>query len=255
MQLADQPAARAGVLAQHHGAGRARPDAHLVFQRDGAQIVSMPGAVVLQTARHQEQRQSFDAGGRVRRARQHQVDDVVRHIVLAPGDIDLAPDEQPGVPVRPRQRAHRRQIRTRLRFRQAHGGGPFTADQRWHIQAAQGRVCRGPPALRLRRPRFPAHRKGEVRAAPDFGRRGRDQHGQRLSAPGLRRRQRRPAIGAELAPGGGEARSGDHPLSPTDARPAHHPCDSRATEPRAPCARRPPAPPRRSRRASPHAAP
>ncbi len=195
---------------EHHGAGRARADAHLVFQRDGAQIVVDPAPVILQTARHQEQRQAFDTGRRLGCAREHQVHDVVGQIVLAPGDIELVARQPPRGPVRLRERADGRQVRPRLRLGQAHGGGPLAADQRRQIRGAQGRIAmylqRDDGAHRGLR----AHRKGEIGPGPDFGRGGREQQGQRLPAPGLRRGQRRPARGAELLPGGRKSGGGGH---------------------------------------------
>ena len=42
-----------------------------------------------QEFRHQEQRDALGAGGRIGQARQHEMHDVVGHVVLAIGDEDL----------------------------------------------------------------------------------------------------------------------------------------------------------------------
>ena len=78
--LADQVADRAVVVPERHDAGGAGVDAELVLQRDAAHVVARPERAVGldQELRDQEQRDAARAGRRVRRARQHHVDDVRR---------------------------------------------------------------------------------------------------------------------------------------------------------------------------------
>ena len=69
---------------------------------------------VHQELRHDEQRDALHAFGRVRRAREHEVDDVLGHVVLAVGDEDLGAEELVGaVALRLGARAHQRRGRSR----------------------------------------------------------------------------------------------------------------------------------------------
>jgi hypothetical protein len=90
-----------------------------------------PGAVrVRQELRHQEQRDALRAFRCVRQARQHQVDDVFRHVVFAGRDEDLrAGDFVGAVGLRLGLRAQQAQVGAAVGFGQAHGAGPFARDQ------------------------------------------------------------------------------------------------------------------------------
>ncbi len=152
--LADAPADRAGadlalVLAVEQDAGRAGGDTKLVFERGAPDVVAparaaVPlatclathpaGAVVRSFAtdvfRHGEERDALDAFGRIRRAREHEMQDVLCQIVFAPGDEDLlSRDTIAAVRLRDRLRAHERQVGTRLWLGQVHRAGPLAADQ------------------------------------------------------------------------------------------------------------------------------
>ena len=89
--LADEPARRAAVVAEDHGAGRRGVDAELVLDAAAAHVVARAQRAVGvdQKLRHQEQRDAARAGRRIGQARQHEMDDVVGQIVLAIGDEDL----------------------------------------------------------------------------------------------------------------------------------------------------------------------
>ena len=86
--LADQPAG--GAVVVHH-AGRVAVDAHLLFDRAAGDAVARAERAVGvdHELRHDEQRDALGAGRRAFDARQHQVDDVLRQVVLAGGDEDL----------------------------------------------------------------------------------------------------------------------------------------------------------------------
>ncbi|MDT4847825.1 hypothetical protein FQZ97_818980 [compost metagenome] len=78
--------------------------------------------------RHDEQAHALDAGGRVGQAGQHQVDDVVGHVVLTGADEDLvAGDLVAAVGQRFGLGAHQAQVGAAVRFGQAHGAGPLAA--------------------------------------------------------------------------------------------------------------------------------
>ena len=129
--LADQIADRTVGVAVGHHAGRAAVDAELVLDGDAFHIVafSQAAAGVDQEFRHDEQRNAFHALRRVRRAREHHVDDVLRHVVLAPGDEDLGAVNPEMIAFGQGSRAYRGKIRTRLRFGEIHRPGPFAGHQ------------------------------------------------------------------------------------------------------------------------------
>ena len=102
VQVADQFADGAAIVAVGHDAGRAGVDADLSLQRDAAQIVASAGRTVGfgQKLRHDEQRDALAARRRIRRPGQHEMNDVLGQVVLAIGDEDLLPADSPGVAVR-----------------------------------------------------------------------------------------------------------------------------------------------------------
>ena len=98
----------------------------------GPEIIARPQrAVVLDLILGgQEQADALHAGRGIRGARDDQVADVLRRIVVAPGNEDLLARKQPAaVSVRPGDRGEGREIRPGLRLGQAHGAGPFARDQ------------------------------------------------------------------------------------------------------------------------------
>ena len=111
--LANQITDRAALISEAHHGGGAAVDAQLVLQRYATHVVACAQATVCidQEFGHDEQGDAFHPGRRVRQAGQHQMDDVVRHIVLAPGDEDfLAADAIAAVSLRHRLAAHLSQI-------------------------------------------------------------------------------------------------------------------------------------------------
>jgi hypothetical protein len=130
--LADQRADRAAVIAELQHRGRAGLDAELVFDRHAMRVVARAQRTVGvdQELRHDEQRDALHARRRVRRARQHEVDDVLGHVVFAVGDEDLGAEDLIGaVALRLGAGAHGGQVGAGLRFGQVHGAGPFAGDQ------------------------------------------------------------------------------------------------------------------------------
>ena len=133
VRLADQVAHRAGFAAgteravaeAEHGVGDT-PLAHLVIQPGQRHVVALADRPVGldQVLRHDEQRDALRARGTARNLGQHQVDDVVRHLVLGARDPHLRP-EQPVRAVVPRLGAGEDvgQRRARLRLRQRHRAG------------------------------------------------------------------------------------------------------------------------------------
>src|SRR5690606_25109796 len=70
------------ITVLQHGRGR-RLDAHLVFDGHAMHVVARAQAAILvhQELGHHEQADALHALGRTRHARQHQVHDVLRHVV------------------------------------------------------------------------------------------------------------------------------------------------------------------------------
>ena len=89
-------------LVEHHHRGRARVDAELVLDRGAARVVALAERAVglRQELRHEEERDALHALGRVGRAREHEVDDVLGEVVLAVGDEDLLAGDQVVVALR-----------------------------------------------------------------------------------------------------------------------------------------------------------
>ena len=118
------------AVLQHRG--RAGLDAHLVFDADAMHVVaSTQGTVRIDhELGHDKQADALDPFRRPGHAGQHQMDDVVGHVVLTPGDVNLgAKHLVAAVRLRLGPGAHRRQIAAGLGFGQVHGAGPFAADQ------------------------------------------------------------------------------------------------------------------------------
>ena len=130
--FADERADRAAMVAELQHRGRARLDAQLVLDRHAVHVVAFAQRAVVthHELRHDEQRNPLHARGRVRRTRQHEVDDVLGHVVLTVGDEDLGAENLVGaVALRHGARAHGGEVGTGLRLRQVHRAGPLAGDQ------------------------------------------------------------------------------------------------------------------------------
>ncbi len=130
--LADQIADRAALIAEDHGCGRGGVDAQLVFQGMAAQVIAGAEAAISidHEFRHQEQRNAAGSRRGIRQARQNEMDDVVRHLVVAVGNEDLLAENAVGSVPRPFGPAGQQvEVRTGLRLGQVHGAGPFAGDQ------------------------------------------------------------------------------------------------------------------------------
>ena len=131
--LAHQVADGAAVIAELQHGGRRGLDAQLVLDADAVHVVARAQRAVLvdHELGHDEQADALHALGRARDARQHQVDDVLGHVVLTVGDEDLGAEDL----VACRRAAARRGVRTSARSRaglrlgQVHGAGPLAGDQ------------------------------------------------------------------------------------------------------------------------------
>ncbi len=199
--FADEVTGRSPVVAVRHDRRGARVDAELVLQRDAVHVVARAEAAVVvdEDLGHDEQRDPLDALRRIRRAREHEVDDVVGVVVLAVGDEDLLAEElvRP-VALRHGARAHGGEVRAGLRLRQVHGPGPGAGHHLRQepvlelLRAAQrDRLDR---ALRQHR----AEIEGEVRRMPHLLDGGPEEVRQPLAAVVGRLDEPVPAVLAEL---------------------------------------------------------
>ena len=207
--LADQVADR---LVVHHYRGRAGVDAELVLDRGapGAVAPARLAVGVGDELRHDEKRDPLHAFGRVRRAREHQVDDVVGQVVLAVGDEDLLARDQVLACPALGARAHEGQVRPGLRLGEVHRPGPPAFDHLRQVGLLQS--IRTAQQQRFDRAlgEKGAQRKAEVRALPHLLHRRRYQPRKPLPAPLVLEGQRVPPAVAELAVRVAKAARGTH---------------------------------------------
>ena len=224
--LADQPAGRAALVAERHGAGRRGVDAELVLDAGAAQVVAGP---VRQHLRHEEQRDAARAGGRVGQPGQDEVDDVVGEVVLAVGDVDLVAGDPVGAVARRHgPGAQQGEVGARLRLGQVHGGGPRARDQLLEVARLQVVGAVGGERLDAALGQERAEAEGEVGTVPHLGAGGLDQLRQALAAViGLGREPVPAALregAVRLAPA---RRRGDLPVREGGAVPVADPVERR----------------------------
>src|SRR5258706_1755972 len=87
----DQITYRTLLIAVGQHAGGTSVYAELVLDRHAFDLVAITKRAIRihEKLRHDEERNTFHAFRRRGRAREHQMDNVLRHLVLAPGDEDL----------------------------------------------------------------------------------------------------------------------------------------------------------------------
>jgi hypothetical protein len=203
--LAHQLSPRA--FEQHH-AGRRAVDAQLVLDGAGAQVVGEAEAAVLvhQPLGGQEQGDALHPRRSVGKAGQHQVADIVRRVVVAPGDEDLlAVQTIAAFAIGLGPSGHRGQVRTGLRFGQVHGAGPFAGHQ---LGQDQPLLALGPVQVQGLDRRLGQHRaeaEGHVRRMHHLEHGQLHGLGQALAAVLGIGRQRVPAPGHEGPVGVGQA--------------------------------------------------
>ena len=209
--LADQVADRAAVVTELQHRGRAGLDAHLVLDRDAVHVVALAQRAVGtdHELRHDEQADALDALRRTGDARQHEVDDVLGHVVLAVGDEDLRAEDLVGaVGLRIGLGAHRGQIGAGLRFGQVHRAGPAAFVHRRQVQRLLLLGAGGQQRLDRAVGQQRAQREAQVGAVEDLAAGRADRLGQPLAAELDRVLQALPAAFAVLPEGVLEARRG-----------------------------------------------
>ena len=164
-----------------------------------------------QEFRDQKQRNALGARGRIGQSRQHEMHDVIGHVVVAIGDEDFcALDAIAAVGGALGAGAQRADVGARLRLGELHGAGPFAGHQLFQIDLLQLVAAMGVERLDRAQRQQRAEPEGDVRRAPDFGAGGVDRERQALAAERFRARHRVPArrrpalIGIGPAGGGGD---------------------------------------------------
>ncbi len=188
------------VTIRQHGRG-ARVNAELVLERDAVDVVARAEAAVGvdQEFRHDEQRDALDALGRVGRAREHEVDDVLGVIVLAVSDEDLLAEELVrAVTLRHGARAHGGEIGARLRLGQVHRAGPRAGHHLLEVELLQGRRAAEVDGLDRALGQHRDQVEREVRRMPHLLDRRAEKVRQPLAAVLRRLGEPVPAVGAEL---------------------------------------------------------
>ena len=200
------------LLAQHitggaiiiHHAGGVGVDAHLVFDGTASDGVARTQRtiVVHDILRHDEQADALHAVRRARRLGQHEVDDVVRQVMLAGRNEDLGAGDRPAaIGVRLGAGADQAEIGAALRLGQVHGASPAALH---HVGQPLGLLLRRTHHFdrRLR-----AFGQAGIHAECHVGRRDKllhhraDRVGQALAAMMFVRNQPAPAAVAELLVG------------------------------------------------------
>ncbi|KAF1854083.1 hypothetical protein Lal_00005300 [Lupinus albus] len=180
VRLADQESGRPALIAEGQHGGRAAMDAQLVLQRHALHLIAGAQAAVGidQEFRHDEQADALHARGRIGQAGQHQMDDVLRQVMVAVGDEDLLSADEVMVAVRHRARPRGGEVASRLRLRDVHGAGPLARDHPGQIEVLQhvGAIELHSVHRPLRQHR--AEREGHVGGMPHLLHRGVQQVGQ-----------------------------------------------------------------------------
>ncbi|MCY1218066.1 hypothetical protein D9M72_300000 [compost metagenome] len=190
------------MVAKLQHRGRARLDAELVFDRHALHVVARTQRAVAvdQELRHHEQRDALDPLGRTRGTRQHQVDNVVRHVMLAVGNEDLGAEHLvAAVSLRLGAGAQQRQVGAGLRLGQIHGAGPLAGDQARQEALLQFVRASGEQRFDRAVGKHGAQRERQVGRVHHFHARRADQLGQALATKLDRVHDALPAALAELA--------------------------------------------------------
>ena len=199
--LTHQKADAAAVVAVLQHSSRAGLDTQLVLDADAVHIVASPQRTVgiNQELGHHKQTDALNALRRTRDPRQHQMDDVLGHIVLTPGDVDLGAEHLvAAIRLRLGPGTHRCQVRAGLRLGQVHGAGPLATDQFFEVSGLELIRAGGQQGLDRAVGQQRAQGKTHVGRVLHFAARSAYGFGQALAAKGHRVLQALPAGGSKL---------------------------------------------------------
>ena len=213
--LADQGADGTAVVAEGQHRRRAAVDAELVLDRYAIHVVALARRAVglEQELGHDEQGNPLDTFRCIRCPGQHEMDNVVRHVVLTPGDENLLAENPVGaITDRLGATAHGSQVGAGTRLGQVHGAGPFAGNQVGQV----GRLLLlgAGNGQRLDRPlgEHRTQREGVIGGLPHFADRRRHHFRQTLAAEVRFTTETVPAVVDKLAIGFLEPRRRSHLL-------------------------------------------
>ena len=229
--LADQEAHRAGsgavcnarrnAVAVLKYCRRTGLDAHLVLNAHAVHIVALAqrAVVIDQHLGHHKQADALDAFGRALHPGQHQMDDVLSHVVLTVGDVDLsAEDFVSAIGHGLGAGAHRRQVGAGLRLGQVHGAAPLAGDQLIQVLGLHGVGASRQQRLNRTVGEHGAQGKAHIGRIEHLATGRADQLGQALTTVLGWVLQPLPASLAELLVGLLEARGGAHAAAVVEGR-------------------------------------
>ena len=201
--LADDEAEGAAIVAVRHHRGGARVDAHLVFERDAAQVIASLDLARLadQIFRHDEKGNAFHALRRVGQARQNQMNDVLGQFVVSIGDEDLLAADAVVIALPLRAGADGGKIGAGLRLGQIHRARPRARNEFGQELRFQCRRSMVADRLDDRLGQHRAERERHAGGLPHLLKRGGDQPRQTLAAVPRVERNRIPATFDEGAVG------------------------------------------------------
>ena len=119
---------RAAVVPVGHHTGGTTVDTELVLHRDGKRIVALAQRAICihQKLGYKKQRDSSTALGGVGKPGQNQMNDVFGGIVVAPGDVDLLPEDAIVITLSLGTRFHGTQVGAGARLCQVHRSRPLS---------------------------------------------------------------------------------------------------------------------------------
>jgi len=212
--LTDELAHRTAVVAKLKHRRRAGFDAQLVLDADAMRVVALAQTAV---GMHLEFRHDENTFRRTDHARQHEVNDIARHVVFAVSDVDLcAKDLEAAVGLRLGAGAHHGQVAAGLRLGQVHGACPFARNHFGQIQSLLRFAACGEQRFNRTIGQQRAQRKAHVGTVDHLDARSPYRLGQALAAEVGRVLQALPAAFAKLTECVLETRRrGDHSVLET----------------------------------------
>ena len=172
--FANQIAGGAAFLAKLHHTRRARHDAELMFDTRTDDIITRAkrSVSVDQKLRHQKQRNSARASWRIGQAREHEMDDVLRHLMFAVGDKNLGARNCVAAITPPLSFSFDDgKIRAGVRLGQVHGAGPFARHHVWQIAGFERIAAANQNGVNRALGEQRAQTERQVRGIPNFAHR------------------------------------------------------------------------------------
>ena len=151
-----------------HNRGWRSLDAKFFLNRQTAKIIRLGeiAIIISKEFRHDKHRNTLDAIRRIGCACQHQMNDILGHIMLAIGDIDFLARNQIMIPIGNRAAFDASKVGAGLRFGQIHRSGPAAFNHWRDKDILQFRACRFLQGIDLPLRQKMAKRKGHIGRLP-----------------------------------------------------------------------------------------